>query len=118
MTTGDKTLLLQFITRTGMYITTQDKNNIVSFITGYEMGGKCDFSNSFKRFIDDKFKIRAGATGWPGQIELLSEKLAQTWIRTFKNISLQFIVGANSDGIKETLSETVKTRIVGLIKRN
>lgn len=101
-----------------MYITTQDKDNIVSFITGYEIGSTtCDFSDSFKKFIDEKFKIRAGATSWPGQIQLLSEKLAQTWTRTFKRTSMQFIVGADSDALQETLSKTVKTRIDGLIKR-
>lgn len=118
MTKDDKILLLYFITRTGMYITTQDKSNVVSFITGYEIGIKTsDFSNLFKSFVADKFKIKSGATGWPGQIEMLSEKLSQNWLRTFKQVTLQFITDNETNDLKEELNETIKTRLEELIER-
>lgn len=118
MTKDDKILLLRFITRTGMFIGTQDKSNIVSFIGGYELGSPtCDFSNPFKQFVEDKFNIPSGATGWEGQIERLSEKRSQTWLRTFKQVSLQFITDSDFKDLEEELSKTVKTRIQSLIER-
>jgi hypothetical protein len=100
-----------------MYVATPDKNNVVSFITGYEIGSTCDFSNLFKSFIADKFKIPSGATGWPGQIERLAEKLSQSWSQTFKQVFLHFITYSNIDDIKEELNRSIKTRIQGLIER-
>jgi hypothetical protein len=118
MTKYDKILLLHFITRTGLYITTEDKSNVVSFITGYEMGVKtCDFSNAFKSFVMDKFKIKSDATGWPGQIQMLSEKLSQNWLRTFKQVTLQFITGNETTDLNEDLNKTIKTRLQGLVER-
>ncbi len=118
MTTEDKILLLRFISRTGMYITLQDTNNVVSFITGYEMGAKsCDFSGLYKRFVADTFKIQSGATGWPGQIEMLSKKLSQSWVQTFKQVTLQLITANDVDDLQEELNQTIKTRIQVLIER-
>lgn len=118
MTKDDKILLLHFISRTGMYITTQDNSNVVSFITGYEIGAKtCNFSSLYKNFVADKYKIQSGATGWPGQIERLSEKLSQSWLRTFKQVTLQFITNSDIDDLQDELSKTIKTRMQGLVER-
>ena len=118
MTKDDKILLLHFISRTGMYVTTQDKGNVVSFITGYEIGAKtCNFSILYKSFVAGKFKIQSGATGWPGQIEMLSEKLSQNWLQTFKQVTLQFITESDISDLHDELSNTLKTRIQGLIER-
>jgi hypothetical protein len=118
MTKKDKKSLLSFISFTGMYISTPDKNNVVSFITGYEIGAKnCNFSNLFKDFITNKFKIKSVTTGWPGQIDLLSKKLSQNWLITFKQTSLQFITDSKPNELKEEFDKTIKKRIHSLIKR-
>lgn len=118
MTRDNKIQLLHFITRTGMYITTQDKGNVVSFIHGFEVGATTrDFTNTLERFVTDTFKIEPLATGWPGQIERLSKKLQQSWLQTFKQVSLQVIAGTNRDDLKEALDKTVKSKIQGLIER-
>ncbi len=118
MTKDDKILLLRFITHPGMYITIQDKSNVVSFTTGYEMGVKtCDFSNLFKSFIEEKFKIKSGATGWSGQIEMLSEILSQSWFRTFKQVTLQFITDNETSDLKDELNKTIKSRLQALVER-
>lgn len=101
-----------------MYITTQDKDNVVSFIHGYEVGTTTrDFTNSLERFVIDKFNIEPLATGWPGQIERLSKKLQQSWLQTFKQVSLQVIAGTNGDDLREALDKTIKAKIRGLIER-
>lgn len=118
MTKDDKILLLHFISRTGMYITIQDESNVVSFMTGYELGTKGhEFSSLYECFIVDRFKIQSSATGWPGQIEILSKELSQNWLQTFKQITLQFITNDNIDEIENELNTTIKIRMQVLIER-
>ena len=117
MTKDDKILLLHFISRTGMYITIQDESNVVSFMTGYELGTKGhEFSSLYECFIVDRFKIQSSATGWPGQIEILSKELSQNWLQTFKQITLQFITNDNIDEIENELNTTIKIRMQVLIE--
>lgn len=91
MTNNDKKILLHFITRTEMFIDPVDDKNIVSFIHGYEIGSKCDFTRICKQLLIDKYRINYSNDGWPGQIKRLSEKHSQSWVMTFKNIGLEII---------------------------
>ena len=81
MTKDDKKILLYFITLTGMYIHPQDTSNVVSFITGYEIGRKtkCDFAQLSKQLLSEKYKIKCSSDGWSGQMKRLSEKFSISW---------------------------------------
>jgi hypothetical protein len=117
MTKYDKTNLLYFITRTGMYISPVDENNVVSFIHGYELGteSKCDFTQLIKQLLSDKYKINYMSTGWPGQITRLSKKLTLSWEMTFKKIALEIVAG--EQGLEKSMQEILKSRIVSLLER-
>lgn len=118
MNPEDKKHLLHFISRMGMYISTQDKNNVISFITGYETGsGTCNFSQLFSEFISRECRIQAGATGWPGQIEQLSEQRAHSWLRTFRQVALQCLTENDTEDLRGDLHETIRKRMAGLVER-
>jgi hypothetical protein len=118
MLLNDRKTLLYFVTRTGMYIFQQDYQNIVSFIHGFETGnGKNDFTEQMKTYIAKQFRIKAGATGWNGQIERLSEKLNYGWTITFKKISLEILIVDELGNLNEELGQILKTRIQSLIER-
>jgi hypothetical protein len=115
---NDKTIITRFIVRTGMFITTQDKENIVSFITGYEIGSAtCDFTMLLETYMLEAYEIPISNDRWIGQLTRLSELLSLTWVRTFKKLSLQLILGGNTVALPNELSEILQTRIIGLIDR-
>ncbi len=119
MTKYDKTNLIYFITRTGMYINPIDENNVVSFIHGYELGTKhkCDFTQLIKQLLTDKYKINYSSDGWPGQITRLSKKLTLNWGTTFKRIALEIVAGEQQNGLDKSMQEILKSRIVSLLGR-
>jgi hypothetical protein len=114
----DKIRLLRFITRTSMYIPKENETNIVSFVTGYQSGAPmCNFTDAIILFIEKKFRIAGRATGWPGQIELLSRKRGSSWVQTFKQVALQFIVEDDFEAIKKELNQFFRTRVQTLVER-
>jgi hypothetical protein len=118
MTKDHKIQLLHFIVRTPMFIVPQDKNNIVSFLHGYEYGDRTsNLSALLKDFLTRKFNIPEVSTGWPGQIERLARRQAQHWVRTLKQVILELITEAGIEDLKEALDETIKRRVQALIER-
>ena len=85
MTKGDKTFLIHFIIRPGMYINPIDIHNIQSFITGYEIGrkGKCIFYELCKSLLSEKYGMKYSNDGVPGQINRLAKKQSLSNIVTF-----------------------------------
>jgi len=118
MTTEDKTVLLHFICRPGMFIISQNRDNFISFITGYEMGSKsCHFTEPLETYISDKFKIQLNSGRWFGQIDHLSKKLSLNWIATFKKMALELLVEEQSPQFTSELNTTFKSRFYSLINR-
>ncbi len=116
MTKKEKELLLRFCTRNGMYIQPIEKYTIISFITGYEIGTKHTsvFTALLKIYIAKKFKIECRATGWPGQIDLLSVKLSLNWVSTFKKVLLEVVA---NEGLSVELKTILTSRIEVLLQR-
>jgi hypothetical protein len=109
---------LRFITRMPMYITVSDEWNVVSFVNGYELGALNNgFTEGFKPWLSKKYRVNAGSTGWHGQISLISEKLGWSWLRTFRNSALEFIVTTTIHDLSSDLESLLKTRMQILIER-
>lgn len=119
MTKDDKTIFLQFITLTGMFIYPVDNNNVVSYIHGYAAGTKhkCDFTQLSKQLLADKYKIKYSSDGWSGQITRLAEKLSLNWIITFKRTALEIVANEQHGGLDKTMTTILKKRIISLIGR-
>jgi hypothetical protein len=119
MTKDDKTIFLQFITLTGMFINPVDDNNVVSYIHGYEAGTKhkCDFMQLSKQLLTDKYKIKYSSDGWSGQITRLAKKLSLNWITTFKRTALEIVADEQYDGLDKAMTAILKKRIISLIGR-
>ncbi len=118
MTKFETKTLLDFVTRTGMYIHPQDENNFVSFIHGFECGtkNKFDFSRLSKELLSGKYKIEYLSDGWPGQIKRLSDRLSISWTITFKKILLE-IIANESSSLDNEIVQIIKTRVRELIAR-
>lgn len=116
MTKKEKEILLSFCTRTRMYVHPLDQYTIVSFITGYEIGTnfKSDFIPLLKAYIAKRYRIECRATGWPGQIDRLSEKLSLTWVITYKKILLEVLF---NEKLSNKQQQILTSRIENLIER-
>lgn len=120
MTKVDKEVLLNFITRIGMYIHPVEANTAISFIHGYEAGteNKCDFTKQVRQILMDKYKVDYRSDGWPGQIRRLAKKQHSTWLITFKKTTLEIIANAEGGSLNETQLEILKKKIkTGLLDR-
>jgi hypothetical protein len=119
MTQPEKKILLLFITRTGMFISEQDKSNIVSFIHGYELGrGKrSNLSADFELLLTDKYKTPYSSTGWPGQIEKLAQRSKLPWTITFKQVTLEIIASEKYGGLNKEQGKIFRGRFEGLLSR-
>jgi hypothetical protein len=118
MNINDKILLLQFIVRTSMYIPCVDENNVISFIHGYECNNKkCNFTNLLSDYMGKELKINKTAYGWPGQIKNISLKRKVSWVKTFKQISLEIIFSEDNVIINNKMIKLIKSSIVSTIIR-
>lgn len=111
----DVKLLWMFTLRIGMYTGTENKDTVLSFIHGYEIGreNKCDFVGRIIQSIENEYKIKSGATGWSGQIERLAEELETDWITIFKMQSIKILAKEFYDSSKTELTDLLKRRING-----
>lgn len=110
--------LLRFITRTGMYISPINRDTIISFIHGFESGSfNREFSEGFRQYLANKYRIRTGATGWPGQIDQLTEKRSENWLITFNQCALDFIISDSPNDLTEEVSGLLRLRIQTLTER-
>ena len=93
MTDQDKQNLLNFLNRMGMFIFVQDRNNIVSYLHGYEEGRlkRCLFLKLLSEMIAKKYSIRYSSDGWWGQLDRLSKKLKKSWEDTFQLVALEIL---------------------------
>lgn len=104
-----------FLIRPGMYINPTDKNNILSFIFGYEAGlNNRNFTNEIIKLLEEKYKIPFLSMGWIGQIDVFALKKKCDWIVAFKQIGLEIILQQESYDLE--LKEYLKLIITRLLK--
>ena len=97
MRTTDHENMIHFLNRPSMYISTVNKDKIVSFMHGADFGkqNKPYWTKKLKEFISTKFNINGGALGWPNQVEIYSQKKNLNWTEAFKKLMLQMIEESN-----------------------
>ena len=116
MTHNQKITLIHFITRTGMYVSTVDENNVTSFIAGLEIGSNNhDLTNLLRKHLEETLKVNYSSDGWPGQIKRYSDKIFIPWTSAFKQVCLEVI--ANDGGLDDEMQKLIRSRILGLIDR-
>ncbi len=92
MTNLQKSNLLWFILRPAMYVAHLERNAIVGFIVGFEIGINCnDFTAKLRERLTDTYKIKNSSSGWSSQIKKYSEKKNITWEHAFLSLSLEVI---------------------------
>ncbi|MGH1484986.1 MAG: hypothetical protein ACRBCI_02125 [Cellvibrionaceae bacterium] len=93
MRESDAKSLLAFISRMGMYIFEEDKENIRSFLTGYEVGslGECCFTEMLSNKLEEKYKIKKYATGWSDQVERYAGQSNIDWQQAFQLVASEVL---------------------------
>ena len=102
-----------FLTRTGMYVCPVAKDNIVSFLHGYEAGsqGKCNFTELISRRLETQYNARRMASGWPHQIEQYVEKKGLDWLQGFVFIASEVLnAEVNQNKTKDAQQANQRTR--------
>lgn len=119
MDNWDKEVLMGFITRTGMYINPTNKENIQSFITGYEIGRRkeCKFIDQIKEVLANKYSCNHRATGWVGQIQELSKKRNSSWVITFKKISIEILFFNSDPKLTSDLNDLIHSKTISLLRQ-
>lgn len=80
-------MLSFFIQRMEMFLPLIDKNNIISFIHGYEAGiNEKRITENITALLSKKYKIDYDTLGWPEQIQKYTFKNSVNWIEAFKQI--------------------------------
>ena len=89
MRDSDINIMSNFLSRMGMYICPSERESVVSFLTGYELGtdGLCTFTDTMSSILAEKYKIKLYATGWPDQLERFAEKNKMNWIQGFELVA-------------------------------
>ncbi|MBD0403498.1 hypothetical protein [Flammeovirga sp. EKP202] len=81
-----------FVHRLNMYIPSVTKDNIISFIHGYESGKKQnDLTQTISELLESKYNIEKKACGWPHQIQTYSKRKRLSWVDGFKLIINEII---------------------------
>lgn len=75
-----------------MYVAHLERNAIVGFIVGFEIGINCnDFTTKLQERLTSIYKINHSSSGWSLQIKKYSEKKDITWEQAFLRLSLEVI---------------------------
>jgi hypothetical protein len=113
----DIELLTHFLTRTAMYTWPVNEDSIISFINGYSVGrwGKCTFTETLGKLLDEKYRMGAGPRGWSYQVKRFSEKNGVDWVCGFKRVGLELLFLNISEKIKNKTEKSVKTFVRGRI---
>ncbi|MBT28592.1 MAG: hypothetical protein CMO01_02945 [Thalassobius sp.] len=77
-----------FLKRPEMYISKREREHVVAFIHGMEIGSQCQFklTERLSEWMESNHGITNRALGWPYQIEVYAEKKSIDWFDGFKEI--------------------------------
>jgi hypothetical protein len=115
MRPGDVQNLIRFNTRMGMFICPSNQPNVVAFLSGYEYGtgGECRFTEILGQHLAKRYRLEAGALGWPDQIARLAERRSLDWMEVYLLVSSE--VSSAALRSSEFNSEPAATADVGAI---
>lgn len=115
----DKEVLMAFMTRTGMFISPIDKQNIQSFITGYTGGrrGECKFIDIMKVVLEEKYSCKQRSTGWVGQIFELAKRRNESWKITFHKMGIEILLKYSDSKEAPNLNHFIYSKIISLLSQ-
>jgi hypothetical protein len=91
MNEAQKKAISHFLDRPLMYLYKIEKEQIVAFIHGFEIGNNPQFTDELSNLLENKYKIKRRALGWPFQVQKFSEIKSLDWFDAFKLLSNELI---------------------------
>ncbi|MEM9671254.1 MAG: hypothetical protein ACFB15_10430 [Cyclobacteriaceae bacterium] len=85
-----------FITRPLMYINDLDKETVIAFVHGLEIGSNktLNLSDKLSNLVEQKYRIKNRALGWPYQVQKYAEKRDLEWFTGFKELVDELLVSS------------------------
>jgi hypothetical protein len=119
MTQKEINILLHFITKPFMFISILDRDNIISFMHGFECltKNKFPFTNTIRKLASEKYKIKYDSLGWPGQIDKLAKKKSLPWAVLFRSFVLEALVSPKTGLYKKKSKKILKSRIESVLSQ-
>jgi len=96
--------LTTFNARMGMYVCRSNRENIVSFLHGYECGAgaECQFTKILTEHLTRKHRVESNPSGWPDQIARLAERNSLDWMEIYLLVTEEVlsatVVSSNDHG--------------------
>jgi hypothetical protein len=88
--------IIRFNTRMDMFICPSNRAGVVAFLHGYEhaTARKCSFTAVLSEHIAKRHRVKAGALGWPDQIDRLAERRSLDWMDVYLLVSSEVLSAA------------------------
>ncbi len=96
-----------------MYLAEVNKDRIIAFITGYEIGAETNpqFTTELIKYLEEEHHIPFRALGWPYQIQQLANKRRTSWVAAFKAVSLELLNRSPSQEFGQKLNQYVRRTV-------
>jgi hypothetical protein len=87
----DAKLFTQFLRRTGMYVSPITRDNITSFMIGYEIGSrnKCEFTDLIYQKLEEQYHFKSNS--WPDQVNQYAIAETLDWVQAFLTIATEVL---------------------------
>lgn len=88
MRSEHKEVIIHFLRRPLMYVYRLDKEQIVAFIRGFEIGseGNVNLSEQVSTWLKNRHQITKSNPGWPGQIQVYADRKSISWFDAFSEV--------------------------------
>lgn len=89
----DTRIFAQFLLRPGMYVYPITRDNIISFLVGYEIGSRdrCKFTDLIGRKLEQKYHVEGSIYRWPDQIDRYASARYADWVQAFLTIATEVL---------------------------
>ncbi len=111
--------LTNFILRTRMYITSESRISITSFICGFEIGSNSNYriSELIENHLEKNYELKKSSSGWPDQLNAYAKKKKLRFSIAFKKILIEIISGDLKGRAKSQFYELIKTKLKNMINK-
>ena len=93
MRLADAQNIIRFNTCMGMFVCPSNRENVVSFLHGYQYGtaGECRFTEVLSQHLAKRHRVKPDSLGWPHQIARLADRRSLDWMDVYLLISSEVL---------------------------
>jgi hypothetical protein len=114
----DLEVFAALLKRPGLYMGTNDWNEVERFIRAYELGAnwKCDFMYLLTNQVDDKYGVSMPPKGLIEQLKIASKTIDQTWEELFVKETKEILIIESDKNNKNRFQKILRNKILAYFK--